>query len=47
MTMLLGGGKGIKAPGSMTMSPIRAAGLPPIKQMPDPPSGIGVVMPGP
>ena len=35
------------APGSMTMSPTRAAGFPPIRQMPLPPSGTGVVTPGP
>src|SRR5262245_49743389 len=46
-TMLFGGGSGTKAPGSMTMSPTRAAGLPPIRTMPEPPSGTGVVTPGP
>src|SRR5713101_2383608 len=46
-TMLLGGGNGISACGSVTRSPTRAAGLPSISTIPEPPSGIGAVMPGP
>ena len=45
--MLLGGGSGIIAPGSVTISPSRAAGFPPISTIPDPPSGIAAVIPGP
>ena len=46
-TMLFGGGKGIIAFGSITISPRHAAGLPPISVTPVPPPPPGVVMPGP
>jgi hypothetical protein len=41
-TIVFGGGRGMRAPGSITMSPARAAGCPPIMTMPLPPSGMGV-----
>ena len=44
---VVGWGSGTSAPGSITMSPRQAAGLPPIKVTPVPPPPPGVVMPGP
>src|SRR5437867_8415172 len=45
--MLFGGGSGIRAPASIEMSPMQAAGLPPIRVIPVPPPPPGVVIPGP
>jgi hypothetical protein len=45
--ILFRGGNGTIAPGSVTKSPTRAAGLPPMRTIPDPPSGTAVVIPGP
>src|SRR5687768_10961437 len=45
--MVFGGGSGTRAPGSITMSPMQAAGLPPIRVTPVPPPPPGVVIPGP
>src|SRR5580704_12419618 len=47
LTIVFGGGSGMIAPGSMTISPIQAAGLPPIRVTPVPLGGPGVVTPGP
>jgi hypothetical protein len=47
LTIVFGGGNGMIAPGSMTISPIQAAGLPPIRVTPVPLGGPGVVTPGP